>query len=189
MAKALMQRPVANRVTLALKRLGVLLRGMTDSLTLLQVENEMAAIARQIAALRDKIRELEALRGELEVAARVVRRLSGSAASSGPAIKVVVPQAMAGRPKTYPDTILAVLGDSKAPLSPSEVIRSIQELYRPDAKPDDIRPTLWRMWKEERISKNEEGAYYLRKEAIGTSDTESAKGESPSTEEMAQLGL
>ncbi len=120
------------------------------------IRSRRAVVAARLTELdveRDVLRhEL----GELDVATRVLGRLSGDTPPA-PAEEV-----NGGKGLTIPDMIenaLAIGGP--AGLMPQDVLTFIQEHYRRDADPNHVRPALWRLWKAGRVARSADRYFHL----------------------------
>lgn len=120
----------------------------------------------EIAELSARVDELKAELGELDVAAKVMARLSEGAPVAPFAVKA---QTFApptnSKPEglpTTPDMILSVLSEAKrngtSTLEPREIMEAIAKRWWPNVTSEMVGPIAWRMWKQGRLVKD--GAKY-----------------------------
>jgi hypothetical protein len=120
-------------------------------------------------------------RDEITGAVRVLQRY-GVPVMEAPAVRVSMNEK---RPANLPEMILAVVDAWSFVDGPnnSEILRTIQERWLPEAKPDNVRPTIWRMVKDGRLIKSRD-RYQRAKEieatdASSVGDTSAASDQEP----------
>lgn len=142
---------------------------MTQPLAL--INRRRAEIEKEIQQCRDRISALQAELPELEVAAKVISRLSGDdqgqpgvfEIEDGVQVPQIPPHSKPANIPTMPEMILDVLTAPSAAiyggLEPSDIKELIAQKWWPDVRPDVVGPIAWRMWKRGQLEKN--GAKYL----------------------------
>lgn len=105
-------------------------------------------IDRHVAA----IKALESDRDELQVTLRTLKKMG--LISEEPQSTIRIGGQQNGAKKTVPEMILEILArDFPEGAEPIAVLERVRERYDPDADPNNVRPTLWRMSKDGRVEK------------------------------------
>lgn len=129
--------------------------------------NRRSEVEREVARLKQTLAEYEAELAELDIAIRLVARLTGakrdhagtSAERQPETVRVTAP---AGEPPLT-EKIQAVLAESyrqgRVGLEPSEIYEAILAKGWFATK-DNVRTTTWRIWKDGRLSKVGETSMY-----------------------------
>lgn len=140
---------------------------MTDPLAKLKRRRD--AIAQQIADFTSKIDGLRAEDADLARAEAVMERFIDDDVFYPASIQVDPPSPPKtegrGKPPGTPTTPVMItwllkkaIAEGKSGLEPREIQMEIAKRWWPAVKSEDVGPTMWRMWKEGRLSKD--GALY-----------------------------
>ncbi len=126
-----------------------------------EIERQLSELAMLTGRLREELKELE-------MAERVLARLSGEArASTGEGEATSSHRAGTTKPEgtpTVPEMILTLLEEVKdherrPGLEPKEMVQKVAERWWPEVKPEAIGSIAWRMWKRKQLRK--EGSIYM----------------------------
>lgn len=138
------------------------------------IAERLATLEAQIASHELSLKVLREERDELLVAVRVIRRFSGEerevavamvigdhrkglAASLNEDARVEQEErAIQRAAKTTPQMILEILADHQV-MNPRDLLGEVQKRYWPDAPSSSVGPTAWRMWKDGRLTKGDDG--------------------------------
>ncbi|MDR3449520.1 MAG: hypothetical protein P4M15_07225 [Alphaproteobacteria bacterium] len=107
--------------------------------------------------LRSALARLETERNELTITLRTLERMGVTAKEAMPT------EPISAQPKmTVPEMIVDVMGRPELAygVRPDAVLNAIRETYEPNIDPNNVRPTMWRMAKEGRLTKRDE-LYFL----------------------------
>ena len=122
-------------------------------------------IEKRTAELQAELSALAAEAGELDIAERVYARFSEVPAVGGNAEKptnsVSFETAEEGEDHdqgpTLPQMVFTILAEAKAKgrkgVDSAEMLKVIKERWKPDFTAEQVRPTLWRMVKKQRLKK------------------------------------
>lgn len=130
------------------------------------IKNRRDEVLTEIAGYKAEIERLESELPELDVAERVLARLTGEPRSEVSAVKPSVDEALVGaKPEgipTVPEMIVTLLKEAQASgsrgMSAKDLLDGIAKRWWPDAKSDTVAPTAWRMRKRGDLDKD--GVHY-----------------------------
>ena len=137
----------------------------SESTTTGLIASHRSALEAELVRLATRIEEIKQELSELDMAARVIARLSGSpipevysAKLRGPSPAKLMPVKPDGIP-TMPEMITAVLSEnSYRGMSPKDIMAEIARRWWPAVSSEYVGPIAWRMWKQGRLEKD--GAVY-----------------------------
>lgn len=147
------------------------------------------AIRSRIEKLRAELDGLVAEQGELDITARTLARLQGKPAPAegdeatddwDAAESEETPTI--GELLTLPQMVVTILEEAKAEgakgVTGPEIFATIRKRWKPNAKQDNVRPTLWRMVQKDRLLKRGK-LYKLPPEASHGAAAADLLGQSP----------
>ena len=167
---------------------------MAQELTL--ITNRRRDVEQEIVRLRQTIALRETELTELEMAERVIVRLTGSigamAGGSDTEFKAAVPRAIARDKRPLPEMILTVMQDKLAEgisgMEPKNVAAIIRERWRPDIAGTYVSTTFWRMMKGGLLEKVGKSSTYRLPQKKETADTPSTEWSTASQFETPAKG-
>ena len=135
------------------------------------ITNRLREVKAESERLRSQLATNDAEIAELEMAAKVIARLTGAAGSEA----VTADAEPASRPSkpddlpTMPDMIMEVLKGAERPMEPREVAETIRLTWWPDVVNDRVASNLWRMWQRGQVAKKDGTSSYILPRAGGDS--------------------
>lgn len=136
-----------------------------------EIEQQLDRIRSRIAALMEEAKPLEDEIKELDMAGRVVARLTGAEWPPLGEGDAKEPKASAtGRPEGIPSTpemVMTILTEDAGfsdGMTPKDIQDEIAKRWWPDVKSELVGPTIWRMWKQKRLVRTADGRYDLPRE-------------------------
>lgn len=119
-------------------------------------------ITEKAATLEKELDQLRSELTELDIAERVLQRFTepqSVATRNGqlPLSNGMTDDAIQIEPPTLPQMVFTLLEEAKASgrrgLDASEILAAVQARWKPEFTGDNVRPTLWRMAKHQRLRK------------------------------------
>lgn len=149
------------------------------SLTHSIISERVTELDEQIARQDLVLKALREERNELLVALKVIKRFSSEAddiSRSDESARKVTSEDISPKPagaqnqsseraivrKTTPEMILDILSGRGA-MNAKDLVIEVRKRYWPEAPASSVGPTAWRMWKDGRLTKGEDG-YFLPNE-------------------------
>ncbi|MFD1704825.1 hypothetical protein ACFSCV_17605 [Methylopila henanensis] len=138
-------------------------------------------VEREIAELTERLQSLKAELPELDVAERVLSRISGEAGHSvGHGDPTPPARSATTKPEgapTVPEMILTLLKEARAEgrvgLEPREMVQRVARRWWPDVRTEAVGSIAWRMWKREQLRKD--GPVYMLPDTNKGSDTDASE--------------
>lgn len=125
-----------------------------------------------IARYRKQIEDAQAKIADAKTTLRTLQAMGVTASDDQPKT------AASAANLTVPDMILSVMkSQPESGWEPIQVLKGIYVRYGIEADPNNVRPTMWRMRKDGRLSQDKEGRYRLPpKEVHSIEQDEKARG-------------
>ena len=127
------------------------------------ITNRLREVKAESERLRSQLAANDAEIAELEMAAKVIARLTGAAGSEA----VTADAEPAARPSkpdgipSMPDMIVQILERAPAPMEPREVTEMIRLIWWPEAVNDRVASIMWRMQKRGQVAKVDGTSSYI----------------------------
>lgn len=122
-------------------------------------------ISARINTLQAEIALCRAEQEENEITIRVLRRLHGDSPTEDTAIESALNFETMTWPALIKMSLAKMIGPQMKSATPNQVKEYIAEHWRPEVKPGDIGPVMWRMWKTKKLGKNGDGYFPLKESA------------------------
>jgi hypothetical protein len=132
---------------------------MSNNPSIRALEDHRAAIKQEMAKHQAELDRLAAELAEADTAERVLKRIGAAPASKGGAASHS--RGNGSVPAAMTEKIIAVVAEGNVK-QPADVLQTIRERWLPDVEGNDVRPTLWRLVKDGRITKDSTG-YHIPK--------------------------
>lgn len=146
---------------------------LMDSSTVEIISERLDQLEREIARQELVVRALREERDEILVAMRVIKRFAGGGSEvlrpdkategllggvpSSTTRQGDQPAEDKDEKLTTPEMILRVLKANGGVMQAKDILAEVRKLYWADAPSSSVGPTAWRMWKERRLAKVEDG--------------------------------
>ncbi|MBO6540839.1 MAG: hypothetical protein JJ969_15740 [Rhizobiaceae bacterium] len=151
-------------------------------------------VEQEIARTRDLLAELDKELAELDMAGRVVARLTGAKWPEAGSANQPAAQTPSKSKKSYtlPDMISFTLRQSyrtgRRGLTPKEIRDSIKDNLDPNVRSEAVSSICWRMWKRGQLIKDDDSAEYRLPEKDMATDLLSVRDQSAAIGPEAQGG-